>query len=92
MAFNETVFNEIMKQMPPEMAGKAAPFFFFMGPIILLAILFSVLLMAVWIWMIIDCAKRNKFRSGDRVVWILLLVLLGLIGMILYYFMVMRED
>jgi hypothetical protein len=35
--------------------------------------------------------KREKFRSGDRVVWILLLVLLGPIGMLLYYFMVMRK-
>jgi hypothetical protein len=59
-------------------------------PIIIIILIMSLLIFVGWIWMIIDCAKRNRFRSGDRVVWILLLVLLGPIGMVLYYFMVMR--
>jgi len=58
----------------------------------ILLFLLLALLFFGWIWMIIDCVKRNRFRSGDRVVWILLLVLTGIIGMILYYFMVMRKD
>jgi len=57
------------------------------GVIIVLAILAFV----AWLWMIVDCAKRNKFRNGDRVMWILLLVLTGFIGMLLYYFMEMRD-
>ncbi|MEM4254181.1 MAG: PLDc N-terminal domain-containing protein [Candidatus Woesearchaeota archaeon] len=34
-------------------------------------------MIALWIWMIIDCAQR-EFKSGsDKVVWILVIVLLG---------------
>ncbi|UCD02675.1 MAG: PLDc N-terminal domain-containing protein [Candidatus Aenigmatarchaeota archaeon] len=89
MAINETLIREVMMQIPT-----GAPILNFIIPLILiiLAILaLSLLLFIGWLWMIIDCAKREKFKSGDRVVWILLLVLLGPLGMILYYFMVMRE-
>lgn len=72
----------------PAMASESA---FIIFPLILITLALSVILFVLWLWMIIDCAKREKFKSGDRVVWILLLVLLGPLGMILYYFMVMRK-
>jgi len=64
---------------------------FFLMALILIALL-VLLLFALWIWMLVDCAKREKFRTGDRVTWILLLVLVTPLGMILYYFMVMRKK
>lgn len=57
-----------------------------------LIIALAVLVFALWIWMIVDCAKRKKFQNGDNVMWILLLVLTGPIGMILYYFMEVRRS
>jgi hypothetical protein len=60
--------------------------------IVLAVIVLLVLAFVAWIWMIVDCAKRKKFRNGDRVMWILLLVLTYIIGMILYYFMEMRKK
>ncbi len=86
MAINESMIREALMQIPTE-----ASFMNFMFPLILITLAVSVLVFVGWLWMIIDCAKREKFKSGDRVVWILLLVLLGPLGMILYYFMVMRN-
>lgn len=70
----------------------AAPFLAF-GAIILflIIIIVGILGFVAWIWMIVDCSKRKKFKQGDRVMWILLLVLTGFIGMILYYFMEVRD-
>lgn len=94
MAINETMIAESISSGIAESLGTGFPGMIMLGvlPLILFMLLLGILLFVVWIWMIIDCAKRNKFKSGDRVVWILLLVLTGLIGIILYYFMVMRED
>jgi hypothetical protein len=60
--------------------------------IVVLAVVLAVLCFALWIWMIVDCAKRKKFENGDNVMWILLLVLTGPIGMVLYYFMEVRRG
>jgi hypothetical protein len=40
-----------------------------------------------WIWMIVDCAQRD-FKGDNKVVWILILVFLGILGAIIYYFVV----
>jgi len=91
MAVNESAIAEEVARGISEGLSQGFPgMAFVILPIILIILLLSLLIFVGWIWMIIDCAKRNRFRSGDRVVWILLLVLLGPIGMVLYYFMVMR--
>lgn len=60
-------------------------FFMFM---MLLAIVIGALLFAFWIWMIIDCAKRNFKKDTDKVVWILVIVFLSFLGGAIYYFAV----
>lgn len=59
-------------------------FFGFFGFIFVLGILSTVL----WIWMLIDCAQRD-FK--DKTVWILIIILTGIIGAVLYYFLVKRK-
>jgi len=55
----------------------------FMGGIALVTIAGLVL----WIWMIIDCAQNEPKRADtNTVVWILVLVLAGWIGALIYYF------
>lgn len=39
-----------------------------------------------WIWMIVDCATNEPAEDKDRVMWILVVVLAGLIGGAIYYF------
>jgi hypothetical protein len=50
-----------------------------------------VLMSAFWIWMIIDCAKRNFKKDNDKIVWILILIFTGVIGAIIYYFVVKKS-
>lgn len=64
------------------------------GFILLMLILMAVFvfLFVFWILMIIDCAKREFKGENDKVVWILVLVFLGFIGAIIYYFVVKVND
>ena len=38
--------------------------------------------------MIIDAAKRKFKNENERVIWILILVFLGMLGAVIYYFAV----
>jgi len=52
------------------------------------AILLGILLLIFWIWMIVDCAKR-RFRNGaEKIVWILVIILLGWIGALVYFIVI----
>lgn len=42
--------------------------------------------------MIIDCAQRKFKSDSEKVVWILVIVLLGWLGAIIYYFVVKRKK
>ena len=60
--------------------------------IILLIITFSLLLFAFWIWMIIDCAKRNFKKDIDKVVWMIIILFLSILVATIYYLAVMKND
>lgn len=51
--------------------------------IVILAIIVSTL--AFWIWMIVDCVTSEK-EANSRTPWLLVVVLAGIIGALLYYF------
>lgn len=65
-------------------------------PFIMLMILFvfaiAILATVFWIWMIVDCARRNFKNDNDKILWILVIVLAGIIGAIIYYFVVKFEQ
>lgn len=63
----------------------------FLLAIFLIAIV-GALLFIFWIWMIIDCAKRNFKKDTDKVVWILVIVFLNVLGASIYYFAVKLPD
>jgi prolipoprotein diacylglyceryltransferase len=48
----------------------------------------SALSFIFWIFMLVNCAKRNFKNDNDRIVWLLIIILLGIIGAIVYYFAV----
>ncbi|MEK6920964.1 MAG: PLDc N-terminal domain-containing protein [Nanoarchaeota archaeon] len=60
-------------------------FMFFGIMLVILTIIF-------WIWTIIDVARRDFKNSNERLIWLLLIILLGIIPSIVYYFVVMRPD
>ncbi len=66
--------------------------------IVIVIVLFWLAIMAAalfsfifWIWMIVDCAQRDM-KGDNKVVWILILVFLGILGAIIYYFAVKRKS
>lgn len=38
----------------------------------------------LWIWMIVDCATKEKSEGNEKVVWILVIVLTHWIGALIY--------
>ncbi len=56
--------------------------FAILGPVFLLAFAF-------WLWMLIDCLKRD---FDDKTLWVLLLFFFNFIGAVLYYFLIKRKN
>ena len=48
--------------------------------------------MIFWIIMLVDVAKRKFPKGDDKTVWILIVALAGLIGAIIYYFMIKKKS
>jgi len=67
-------------------------FFLFIFLIWLILIVACILLFIFWIFMIIDVAKRNFKSENDKIVWILVVILAGFIGAIIYYFVIKHPD
>lgn len=61
--------------------------------LLLILLFFAVIIssMVFWIWMIVDCANR-KMKENDKIVWILIIVLIGILGAIIYYFVIKRKK
>jgi len=66
------------------------------GILIVLAILLAVTLViglvVFWIWMIVDCAKRNFKKDSDKIIWILVIIFVQVIGAYIYYFVIKRKN
>jgi len=56
--------------------------FIFAGPMFLILFVF-------WLWMLIDCIKRE---FDDRALWVILLIFLNFIAAILYFFIIKRKN
>jgi hypothetical protein len=58
------------------------------GFLFLMFFLISLAGLAVWIWALIDCIQvpdDTLYESGNKLVWVLIIVFLSLIGAILYF-------
>jgi hypothetical protein len=56
-----------------------------------------VFVIVLWFWMLIDCLKRpdDMFKIGGnnaRLVWILVIIFTGLIGALIYYFLIKKKE
>lgn len=63
-------------------------YFVFIGGFIVIGILGTIL----WVWMLVDCAKREFKNENDKLLWILVIVLANTVGAIVYYFIIKREQ
>ena len=72
------------------MIGTSEVFLFLFVPVFVFVIGF-------WLWMLIDCLKRqdDMFKFGGnnaKLIWILVIIFTGLIGAVIYYFLIKRTD
>jgi prolipoprotein diacylglyceryltransferase len=52
-------------------------------------VILIILIIVFWLWMLIDCLKRD---FDKRIAWVLILIFLGILGALLYYFMIKRKN
>ena len=67
-------------------------FIFGMVLLALLGIAIFIFFFVFWILMIIDCVKRDFKGDNEKIVWVLVIVLLGFIGATIYYFAVKINE
>ncbi len=46
----------------------------------------SLVAMAFWIWMLVDCVTKEPSDGNDKTTWTLVIALTGAIGALIYYF------
>jgi heme/copper-type cytochrome/quinol oxidase subunit 2 len=78
-------------------AGLAGIWIFFMVLIWLVVAGAGIFFFVIWLIALIDCARRDSKDFPDatensKLIWILVIVLAGGIGAIIYYFIVMRKQ
>ena len=64
----------------------------FLAFLIILAVIIGILAFVFWILMLIDSAQRNFKNENDRIVWVLIIIFVGIIGALIYYFVVKNKD
>ena len=62
------------------------------GSFWLICVAFIIASMVFWIMMLIDAVQRKFSKENDKILWVLVIVLAGIIGALLYYFMVKRKG
>lgn len=48
----------------------------------------GILIFLFWIWMIVDCALRNFRNNAEKIVWLIVIILFGWIGALIYLFVI----
>jgi prolipoprotein diacylglyceryltransferase len=52
----------------------------------------AILALVFWILMLVDSIKRKYKDDNDKIVWVLVIVLLGILGAIVYYFVIKKDK
>jgi phosphotransferase system glucose/maltose/N-acetylglucosamine-specific IIC component len=59
---------------------------------VLIMVILGVLVFVFWILMLIDCINRKFKENLDKVVWVLVIIFTGIIGALIYYFIIKVKD
>lgn len=51
----------------------------------------SIFAFVFWIVMLLDCVKKKFKNDSEKIVWILILIFTGIIGALIYYFVVKKN-
>ncbi len=55
-------------------------------------LLVGILLFAFWIWMLVDCAKREFRNMVEKIVWLIVVALIGWLGALVYFIAVRSSN
>ena len=50
--------------------------------------LVAIVLIILWIWILVDCAKRKFKNDAEKIIWIVVIVLAGWIGAFVYFIVI----
>jgi hypothetical protein len=50
-------------------------------------VIFGIISMVLWIWSIIHCVRNKRLSDNNRIIGIVLIVVLGLLGSLIYLFL-----
>jgi TctA family transporter len=54
--------------------------------------LFALIGFVLWLWMLIDSISRKNYESeNERLLWVLIIFFAGILGALIYYFMVKKK-
>ena len=56
------------------------------GPAEFLILVFVLGGTVLWIWMLTDCIQHERSEGNDKLIWVLVIVLTGWIGALIYLF------
>ena len=59
---------------------------------ILLVIFVGLAITAAWIYTLIDIIQRDFDGENEQLLWVLVILFAGIIGSIIYYFVVIQEE
>jgi drug/metabolite transporter (DMT)-like permease len=48
--------------------------------------LVSLLALAFWIWMLVECLRRKDLSDGEKIAWTVVMVFVTCLGSIIYFF------
>ena len=71
---------------PPADAAAGLCFLFFYLACMMFSVVLSLAALGFWVWMLVDCVSNEPNEGNDKIVWILIIVLTGWIGGLVYYF------
>lgn len=54
----------------------------------IIAMLVGIFLFLFWLFMLVDCLKRDFKNGYEKIAWILVMIFLHILGAIIYYFVV----
>jgi hypothetical protein len=46
--------------------------------------IFALIMLAFWIWVIVDVVKNEPSEGNDKIVWLLVVILLSWVGALIY--------
>lgn len=82
--------------------GVVAWLFATFGVLFLVMIILAMLVLAFWVWMLVDASKRDeesykKIGNGEKVIWIVILILsllfqMTLVGSLIYFFLIYQKG